>query len=65
MFSNMKQKILVSKSQDTSKKDSANKTKLKLRGYAPMDELLKFAHRMRKGKPMGANEDDKIIYDIE
>ena len=48
-----------------SKKDSANKTKLKLRGYAPMDELLKFAHRMRKGKPMGANEDDKITYDIE
>ena len=33
-------------------------------GYESLDELLKFA-KTHKGKPMGANEDDKIIYDIE
>jgi hypothetical protein len=29
------------------------------------EALLKFANRKVKGKPMGANEDDKIIYGIE
>lgn len=33
-------------------------------GYEALDALLKFA-KTHKGKPMGANEDDKIIYDIE
>lgn|GEM_PF-1029844 len=33
--------------------------------YSGLDALLKFAHRKHKGKPMGANEDDKIIYDVE
>lgn len=28
-------------------------------------ELFKFASRKVKGKPMGANEDDKIIYGIK
>ena len=40
------------------------KLKSKPRGYAAMDEFLKFA-LTHKGKPMGANEDDKAIYDIE
>ena len=29
------------------------------------EAMLKFANRKIKGKPMGANEDDKIIYGIE
>jgi len=36
----------------------------KTTGYEAMDALLKFA-KTHKGKPMGANEDDKAIYDIE
>ena len=42
----------------TAKKISKNKS-------SGLDALLKFAHRKHKGKPMGANEDDKIIYDVE
>lgn len=29
------------------------------------EAFIKFANRKVKGKPMGANEDDKIIYGIE
>lgn len=38
------------------------KMKLKDRGYEAMG---KFINRQRWGHPMGANEDDKIIYGIE
>ncbi len=36
-------------------------TKSKSNGF---DALLSFANRKHKGRPMGANEDDKAIYDI-
>lgn len=36
----------------------------KARGYAALVEFIKFAET-HKDKPMGANEDDKIIYDID
>ena len=39
------------------------KIKSKPRGYAAMDEFLEFA-KTHKGKPMGASEDDKAIYDL-
>ncbi len=35
----------------------------KAKAYAAFDKFLEFA-MTHKGKPMGANEDDKIIYDI-
>jgi len=40
------------------------KMKTKPKGHDPFKELLAFA-KSYKGKPMGANEDDKIIYDID
>lgn len=33
-------------------------------GYEALDKLLEFA-KTHKGKPMGANNDDKAIYGIE
>lgn len=33
-------------------------------GYEALDQLLKFA-KTHKGRPMGANDDDKAIYGIE
>ncbi len=42
--------------------------KVKLTGrakaYAALDAFLEFA-KTHKARPMGANEDDKIIYDID
>lgn len=51
---------------ETINKMTGNKKKklTKKSGYEAMDALLKFA-KTHKGKPMGANEDDKIIYGIE
>lgn len=40
------------------------KIKAKKRGSDPFKDLLNFV-KTHKGKPMGANEDDKIIYDID
>lgn len=34
------------------------------KAYAALEKFIKFA-ATHKGKPMGANEDDKIIYGIE
>lgn len=36
----------------------------KAKGYQALRDLIEFA-KTHKGKPKGANEDDKIIYDIE
>lgn len=59
----VKRAIRITKNRDNLLSNDQIKRKKK-NGYEALDKFIKAA-RNAKGKPMGASEDDKIIYGIE